>query len=96
MSESEIAAALVLLGVLFALRFEVFAVLLASMLVVVGLIMHGVTVGDGTLAIALKTVCGVILFQVAYLFGGMLLSLTRRLIARLRGDAHVLPRGKDR
>lgn len=96
MSESEIAAALVLFGVLFALRFEVFAVLLASMAVVIGLVAHGVAAGDSTFAVVLKAIFGVILFQVAYLFGSMLVSLARRLIARLRGDGHVLPRGKDR
>lgn len=96
MSESEIAAALVLLGVLFALRFEVFAVLLASMVVVVGLILRGIAIDDGVLATALKAALGVILFQVAYMFASMVISLVRRRIARLRGDGPVLPRSKDR
>lgn len=95
MSQGEIAMALVLLGVLLALRFEVFAVLVTSVVVVVTLVVHGVATEQSALIVVVQTIVGVVLFQGSYVLGGMVLTQGRRLVARVR-HGRPMPHKKDR
>lgn len=94
MSDGEIATALVMLGALIGLRFDVFAVLLLTIGVVVALATRGIQAGDAALTVALQTVVGMMLFQASYLLTAMLVSVKRRYAARLRAGRQV-PRQKD-
>jgi predicted ABC-type exoprotein transport system permease subunit len=90
MSDGEIAAALLMLGALIGLHFEVFAVLLLTVAVAVGLATRGLQAGDVALTIVAQTVVGMMLCQGSYLLTAMLVSAKRRHVPRPR-DGHHLP-----